>query len=65
MTAHDAHYEIQARSERKAPLLSPDNPRERAREGGPGPVGGRPSREHPRRPRRGLRHRVGRLWRGR
>ncbi|MEV8227490.1 hypothetical protein AB0P41_15805 [Streptomyces sp. NPDC079167] len=57
VTAHDAHHEIRAQAERKAPLLSPDRPWESGR-GGP-PSGGRP------RSRRPLRHRAGRLWRGR
>ncbi|MFC8230868.1 hypothetical protein [Streptomyces sp. NPDC057287] len=56
VTAHEAHHEIRAQAERKAPLLSPDHPWETGRSR-------RPSWEGPRR--RGLRRRVGRLWRGR
>ncbi|MEU9061145.1 hypothetical protein AB0D13_20395 [Streptomyces sp. NPDC048430] len=58
VTAHDAHHEIRAQAERKAPLLSPDRPWETGRGGGPS------SGERPR-SRRPLRRRAGRLWRGR
>ncbi|MGW4228371.1 hypothetical protein ACWEF9_03630 [Streptomyces sp. NPDC004980] len=54
VTAHDAHYEILAQAERQVPMVSPDAPWGR----------GRPGTARPR-PRRGLRRRVGRLWRGR
>ncbi|MFB4422934.1 hypothetical protein C5F59_017765 [Streptomyces sp. QL37] len=57
VTAHDAHHEIRAQAERKAPLLSPDRPWETGR-GGP-PPGERP------RSRRLLRRRPVRLRRGR
>ncbi|MET7369373.1 hypothetical protein ABZS61_26640 [Streptomyces sp. NPDC005566] len=70
VTAHDAHYEIQAQAERKVPMLSPDDPWGRRRgggpgEGGPGECGPEASPVRPRRPRRGLRRRIGRLWRSR
>lgn len=58
VTAHDAHYEVRAQAERKAPLLSPDRPWETGT-GGPRPGEG-PRRRWP-----GLRRRAGRLWRGR
>jgi hypothetical protein len=58
VTAHDAHHEIRAQAERKAPLLSPDRPWESGR---PGP----PALERPRTRRPGLRRRVGRRWRRR
>ncbi|MFJ3701625.1 MULTISPECIES: hypothetical protein [Streptomyces] len=56
VTAHDAHHEIRAQAERKAPLLSPDRLWKSGREVGP------TSWEH-RRP--GPRSRIRRLWRGR
>ncbi|MGW1818819.1 hypothetical protein ACWCQM_35320 [Streptomyces sp. NPDC002125] len=59
VTAHDAHHEIRAQADRKAPLLSPDRPWESGRAAGPSP------QEGPRRRRPGLRRRAGRLWRGR
>lgn len=59
VTAHDAHHEIRAQADRKAPLLSPDHPWESGRGAGPSPW------EGPRRRRPGLRRRAGRLWRGR
>lgn len=65
VTAHDAHYEIQAQSERKVPMVSPDNPWGRSRGEEPGEGGPRASPVRPRRPRRGIRRRIGRLWRGR
>ncbi|MER5892158.1 hypothetical protein [Streptomyces sp. NPDC001876] len=65
VTAHDAHYEIQAQAERKVPLLSPDEPWRRRRDEGPGGAGPKASPVRPRRPRRGIRRRIGRLWRGR
>lgn len=56
VTAHDAHHEIRAQADRKAPLLSPDRPWEtgRAAAARTGPA---------RRP--GPRRRAGRLWRWR
>ncbi|WP_329208722.1 hypothetical protein OG257_17930 [Streptomyces sp. NBC_00683] len=65
VTAHDAHYEIQAQAERKVPVLSPGSPWGRRRGEGPGDGGPQASPARPRRPRRGIRRRVGRLWRGR
>ncbi|AYN32586.1 hypothetical protein DUI70_2083 [Streptomyces albus] len=48
-TAHDSHYEIQAQSERKAPLLSPDDgPGRRPSPVRPGYGPRRPSRQRPR-----------------
>ncbi|MFE4216544.1 hypothetical protein [Streptomyces sp. NPDC056844] len=59
VTAHDAHHEIRAQAERKAPLLSPDRPWKTGRLITPLPGA------HPRRRGPGLRRRAGRLWRGR
>ncbi|MFI6696592.1 hypothetical protein ACIBLA_33565 [Streptomyces sp. NPDC050433] len=39
VTAHEAHYEIQAQAERQIPLPSPDDPEGRDLAGGPGPYG--------------------------
>ncbi|MEU0808947.1 hypothetical protein [Streptomyces sp. NPDC005970] len=64
VTSHEAHYEIRAQAERKAPILSPDDDWRRSRAGvgrpgaGEGPE--RPSRSA-RRPRRGLARWAGRL----
>ncbi|WP_329381668.1 hypothetical protein [Streptomyces sp. NBC_01716] len=55
VTAHDAHYEIQAAAERQLPLPSPDDP-DRRRATGFGPSG----RSHSRRPAR--RRSVLRRW---
>lgn len=67
ITAHEAHVEIRAQAERKAPILSPDDHWGR----GPGQAGQagaeerRPLQPHPRRSRRGLGRWVDRLRRGR
>ncbi|MDX6347262.1 MAG: hypothetical protein QOF84_2052 [Streptomyces sp.] len=65
VTAHESHYEIQAQAERKVPVPSPDDPLGWSR-GESGDAGDRrPIRPHSRRPRRDLRRRFARLWRGR
>ncbi|OMI38688.1 hypothetical protein SPAR_14728 [Streptomyces sparsogenes DSM 40356] len=69
VTAHEAHYEIRAQAERKAPMLSPDGDwrRSRVETGRAGVEGGRSDRSHRsvRRARRGLARWVGRLRGGR
>ncbi|MDX3076137.1 hypothetical protein [Streptomyces sp. MI02-7b] len=60
VTAHDAHYEIQAQAERKVPVMSPDDP---WRSGRPGRRDAGTSRRVP--PKRRLRRRSGGLWRAR
>ncbi|MEV8416610.1 hypothetical protein AB0P45_23860 [Streptomyces niveus] len=61
VTAHEAHYEIQAAAERQLPLPSPDDPAGRD-------LGGASSYEPPRRRpaarRRSVLRRLGRLLRG-
>lgn len=43
VTAHEAHYEIQAQAERRIPLPSPDDPHRAGRAAvGPGPSGRHP-----------------------
>ncbi|MDO0930301.1 hypothetical protein QQY66_00700 [Streptomyces sp. DG2A-72] len=67
ITAHEAHVEIRAQAERKAPVLSPDAHWGRS-PGGAGQVGGedcRPLRSRPPRVRRGLRRLVHGLMRKR
>ncbi|MET9590578.1 hypothetical protein ABZY45_06345 [Streptomyces sp. NPDC006516] len=59
VTAHDAHHEIRAQAERKAPLLSPGRPWETGRGAAASWAG--PARR--RRP--GLRSRTVRMWRRR
>ncbi|QOV40846.1 hypothetical protein IM697_22135 [Streptomyces ferrugineus] len=54
ITAHEAHVEIQAQAERKAPLLSPDDHWGRS-PGETGPLGAAGNRPHQRRPRRSRR----------
>ncbi|WP_329039568.1 hypothetical protein OHT61_17680 [Streptomyces sp. NBC_00178] len=57
VTAHDAHHEIRAQADRRAPLLSPDRPWESGRDGV------HPTWRRPRRVRPGFRRRLGRPWR--
>ncbi|MFD3456013.1 hypothetical protein ACFWVC_28015 [Streptomyces sp. NPDC058691] len=59
VTAHDAHYEIQAQTERKMPVMSPDDPWRPGREERDAGA----SRRVP--PRRRPRRRFGGLWRAR
>ncbi len=67
VTAHEAHVEIRAQAQRKAPLLSPDDHWGRSPgEAGPlGAAGRRPGQTRLRRSRRGLGHWVDRLKSGR
>ncbi|MFF2848207.1 hypothetical protein ACFVT5_18080 [Streptomyces sp. NPDC058001] len=64
-TAHQAHYEIQAQADRKAPLLSPDDHWSRGGRDGQRPGAGSrgPVPSAPRRSRRGLARWVARLGR--
>lgn len=63
VTAHDAHYEIQAQADRKVPMALPGDPWRPIR-GGDGPAGERgPLQRRPRRLWRGLRGRVRRSGR--
>ncbi|GAA0280512.1 hypothetical protein GCM10010302_17860 [Streptomyces polychromogenes] len=67
ITAHEAHVEVQAQADRRAPLLSPDD-HWRRRSGAAeeaGTDGGRPSQPRPRRSRRRLGRWVDRLRAGR
>ncbi|WP_405794841.1 hypothetical protein [Streptomyces sp. NBC_01506] len=43
VTAHEAHYEIQAAAERQLPLPAPDDPHDARGAGGPGPYRRRPT----------------------
>lgn len=57
VTAHEAHYEIQAQADRKTPIESPDNHGGRTRNdraGRPGAGARRPPQDRSRRRRRGL-----------
>ncbi|MFJ2172606.1 hypothetical protein ACIOHE_06800 [Streptomyces sp. NPDC087851] len=67
ITAHEAHVEIRAQAERKAPILSPDDHWRRSPgEGGQvGTEDRRPRQPRPRRSRRGLGRWVDRLGTGR
>jgi hypothetical protein len=56
VTAHDAHHEIRAQAERKAPLMSPDDHWISGRDEQPPTAGRRPLRPRTRRPRQGRAH---------
>ncbi|MCX4531451.1 hypothetical protein OHA79_37105 [Streptomyces sp. NBC_00841] len=62
VTAHEAHHEIRAQAERKAPILSPGDHWRRSPDEGSRPGAGnrRPRRARPRRGLWGLGRRVGR-----
>ncbi|MBB5934389.1 hypothetical protein [Streptomyces zagrosensis] len=64
VTSHESYYEIQALTQRKAPLLSPDE-EWRTERGAAGRLGSRdrPLAVRPRRLRRGLGRRIARLGR--
>ncbi|UUU23144.1 hypothetical protein [Streptomyces sp. DSM 40750] len=67
VTAHASHVEIRAQTERKAPLLSPDDHwgRSPGETGQVGTANPRPHQPRPRRSRRGLRRWADRLKPGR